>query len=415
MAQTASRRTFLKTASAGAAAMAFTATSYGRVVGANERISIGVIGCGVRGARAHMPGVHKYAETENIEITAVADPWRIKREQAAELAKQWYGRPARQFVSYRDLVTLEDVDAVMIASCDHQHTTHLEAVAKARKDVYCEKPLAMDFDRLKAACDVVQASGVVCQIGTQVRSWATSRGCRELFQTGAIGNVSRIEQRRNGTKPYWYSRLADAKAQDVEWAEFLMDRPARPFRADHFTGWYGYRDFSAGPVPGLGSHFIDLLNYITGSTYPVSATCQGGTFTWKDEHEFDCPDHVEATWIYPEGFLVSYCTNFGNGSGRIFRISGDQGVIDLTNWTKPTVSGEGAIKRGTVGEEVPVEPVDGPDNFLDWLQCIRSRKTPNAPIEAGYQHAVAVIMAMKAYDTGQRQIYDAEKREIRTG
>jgi len=415
MSHSTSRRGFLKAASASAAALSFTATSYGRIAGANDRLSIGVIGCGARGARAHMNGVQAHAEEQNLEITAVCDPWRPRREQAAAKAKEWYGRPARAFVSYRDVVALEDIDAVMIASCDHQHTAHLKAAAEAKKDVYCEKPLAMDLDKLNEACDAVSAAGVVCQIGTQVRSRPTSAGCRELFRSGVLGNVSRVEQMRNGTRPYWYSRLKDASEKDVDWKEFLMDRPMRPFRADQFTGWYGYRDFSDGPVPGYGAHFIDLMNYIIGTKLPESAVCLGGTYTWKDEHGFTCPDHVQATWTYPEGLLVSYTTNFGNSGGRSFRIFGEHGIINLTNWSAPTVSGEGAIRRGELGEEKPVEPVETPDHFLDWLQCIRSRKQPNAPIEAGHQHAVAVIMAMRAYDTGRRMVYDAEKRELREG
>ncbi|MHC4753089.1 MAG: Gfo/Idh/MocA family protein, partial [Planctomycetota bacterium] len=164
-----SRRKFLKSATAGSAALALSAASYSRVAGANERISIGVIGCGGRGLGVHMPGVHKYAESENIEITAVCDPWRLRREEAAARTKEWYGREARKFSSYRDLVALKDVDAVMIASCDHQHTTHLEAVARAGKDAYCEKPLAMRLGRLKDACDAVKEAGIVVQIGTQLR------------------------------------------------------------------------------------------------------------------------------------------------------------------------------------------------------------------------------------------------------
>jgi predicted dehydrogenase len=166
-------------------------------------------------------------------------------------------------------------------------------------------------------------------------------------------------------------------------------------------------------VPGYGAHFIDLMNYIIGTKYPESAVCLGGTYTWKDEHGFTCPDHVQATWTYPEGLLVSYTTNFGNSGGRSFRIFGEQGIINLTNWSAPTVSGEGAIRRGDLGEKRPVEPVDTPDHFLNWLECIRSREQPNAPIEAGYRHAVAVIMAMRAYDTGRRQVYDAQERELR--
>jgi len=412
-----SRRQFLATASAGAA-LAVTASSYARIVGANERISIAQIGCGGRGYNAHMGGVHKFDKEQNVEFTAVADPWRLRRERAAARCKEWYGRPAREFSSYRDIMALKDIDAVMIASCDHQHSTHLEAAARVKKDAYCEKPLSMDMESLKRCCDAVKASGIVAQMGTQVRSWPTSTGCRELFRSGVIGKVSRIEQCRNGSKPYWYSwmqRAEPIKEEDVDWKEFLMDRPMRPFDGKLLTGWYGFREFSDGPIPNLGCHFIDLYNYIVGTTLPLSAVAQGGTFTWKDEG-FTCPDHAEATWIYPEGFMVSYSTNFGNGSGSVHKIYGEQGVIDLTRWTAPTYSSAGAIKPSELTkEEKPVEPVETADHFLNWLECLRSRKTTNAPIEAGYNHCVPALMAMRAFDTGRRQVYDPEKREIHDG
>ena len=409
------RRQFLKVASAGAA-LGLSAASYGRVKGANERISIGIIGCGGRGYGAHMTGIHKHDKQQNIHVTAVCDPWRLRRERAAARAKEWYGREARKCVSYRDLLALDDVDAVMIASCDHQHTTHLEAAAKAGKDVYCEKPLAMDFQRLKKACDAVRAAKIVFQAGTQLRSLPSMAGCRKLYRTGILGRVGRIEQRRNSTRPYWYGYMTGAKAKDVEWGEFLMDRPQRPFNPRQFTGWYGYRDFSDGPVPGLGSHFIDLVHYITGATFPTNAVCLGGTYTWKDENKFTCPDHVQALWEYPEGFMVAYSTNFGNGGDNAFKFMGDQGTLDVLHWNLPVLNAEGGSKkRGLIRGKKPVEPIAQPDHFLNWLQCLRTRKAPNANIDAGYQHAVAVIMAMRAFDTGHRQVYDADKREIREG
>jgi predicted dehydrogenase len=363
-----------------------------------------------------MAGVHKHSESQNIKITAVCDPWRVRREEAAAKVKEWYGLEARKFVSYHDLLALKDVDAVMIASCDHQHTTHLEAAAKAGKDVYCEKPLAMRLDRLKRAVDAVKKANIVVQIGTQLRSLPTFTGCRELYKTGILGTVGRIEQCRNGERPYWYGYVKEINKEDVDWKEFLMDAPDQPFDPVKYSGWYGYREFSDGPVPGLGSHFIDLVHYITGAKFPSSCVCLGGTFTWKDEYNFTCPDHVQALWIYPEGFMVSYSTNFGNGSGKTFKIFGDKGVLDMVNWNAPILSAEGGGKRrGEIRGKQPVEEVPRPDHYLDWLQCIRSRQAPNAPIEAGYQHAVATIMAVRAYDTGRRMTYDPAKREICEG
>jgi hypothetical protein len=114
--------------------------------------------------------------------------------------------------------------------------------------------------------------------------------------------------------------------------------------------------------------------------------------------------------------MVSYSTNFGNGSGNSFKIFGDQGVLDMVNWNAPILSAEGGGKRmGQIRGKNPVEEVPHPDHFLDWLQCLRNRKTPNASIDAGYQHAVAVIMAMQSYDTGRRTIYNPQTRQISEG
>jgi predicted dehydrogenase len=315
-------------------------------------------------------------------------------------------------------MALTDVDAVMIASPDHLHTTHLKAAAEAGKDAYCEKRLAMamDFNRLKEACDAVKKANLVVQIGTQLRSLPSFTGCRELYQTGILGKVSRVAQRRNSEKPYWYRYVKDVKPEDVDWKEFLGDVPMQPFNVVKYSGWYGHREFSDGPVTNLGSHFLDLVHYITGAKFPTSCVCLGGIFTYKDENNFTCPDQVEATWIYPEGFMVSYMTLFGNGSDSCTKIFGDEGVLDMTTWTAPVLSADGgARRRGNIRGKVPVKDVPRPDHFLDWLQCLRSRQTPNASIDAGYQHAVAGLMAVKSFDTGKRMVYDAAKREIREG
>ncbi len=417
MSHSVSRRTFLKTTAGTSAALAFSAASYAKIPGANDRISIAQIGCGDRGVNAHMKGIHPFDKEQNVEVTAVCDPWRVRREVASAQANEWYGRPARQFVSYRDVIALKDVDAVMIASPDCHHTTHLKAAAEAGKDAYCEKPLAMDMEGLKAACDAVKKAGTVVQIGTQLRSLSSFAGCRELYRTGILGKVGRIEQCRNNEKPYWYLYLKpDVKQEDLDWKEFVGDRTTKPFDPILYSGWYGYREFSDGPTCGYGSHFLDLVHFITGAKFPSSCVSLGGTYTYKDEHHFTCPDHVQALWVYPEGFMVSYSTLCGNGSGNSFKIFGDEGVLDMVSWTEPVLSAEGGAKRsGKIRGKVPVQDVPMPDHFLDWLQCLRSRKTPNASIDAGYQHAVACLMAVQSYDTGKRTIYDVEKREIREG
>ena len=415
------RRNFLKT-SAGVAAAAYlgptslTAAEQKRSIGANDRIRIGIIGCGGRGREAHMKGIYNHVKATNFEIVALADPWRVAREQANAMVKEWFGRDAQQFVSYRDLLQVKDLDAVMIASPDHCHTTHLEAAALAGKHTYVEKPMAIDMRGLLKAYDAVKRAGIVVQVGTQIRSLPGIAGARQVYQTGILGKVARIEECRNGEEPYWYNHAKDVKREDLAWDEFTMGRTSRPFDPRRYSSWYGYYEFSQGPVPQWGTHFLDLVHYVTGIGFPASCVCQGGIFTFKDENAFTVPDHVQALWVYPEGLMVSYSTNFGNGSGNSRKIFGDKGLMNLANWNAPFYTAEGGAKRdGTIRGKNEVVPVERPDHFLDWLQCLRSGGVPNASIEAGYQHSVASIMAVRSYETGRRMVYDHARREIVPG
>jgi len=418
------RRSFLKTSATLAAASAvgarpLTAAERTRSIGANSRIRIAQIGCGSRGRTAHMEGIHKHLGSTNFDIVAVADTWSKAREEANGMVKKWFNHDAKQFVSYQDLLAMDGIDAVMVASPDFHHTTHLEAAAKAGKHIYIEKPLATELDKLNRAFDAAkaaQAKGSIIQVGTQLRSLPGIVGARELVQSGAIGKISRIDETRNAEKPYWYGYLdRNVQSADVNWKEFLGDRKARPFDARQYAGWYGYYEFCQGPVPQWGAHFLDMMHYITNCGFPESCMCIGGVSYWKDENKFTTPDNVIATWMYPEGFMVTSSNNFANGSGSSRKFYGDKGTLAVDNWNAPTYSADGGPKRDrTIRGKNEVKPIERPDHFLNWLQCMRSGETPHASIDAGYQHAIAVLMAVMSYDTGRKTVYDHAKRSIKT-
>jgi len=414
------RRDFLKSSTALAVGatlasrVTLTAAQRARSIGANDRIRLAQLGCGGRGRGAHMEaGIHPHDKAQNVEYVAVCDPWRVAREEAAALCKEWYGTDVKQFARYRDLLAMKDLDAVMIASPDHAHTAHMEAAAKAGKHIYVEKPMARKMDGLRRAVDAVKAAGVVVQVGTQIRSLPTSTGAHELWKSGILGKASRIEQCRNSEKPYWYRYVKDVKKEDLDWEEFTLGATKRPFDAVFYSGWYGYLEFSDGPICAMGSHFIDLMHYITGVGFPTSCVCNGGVYTWKDERNFTCPDHVEALWTYPEQFMAVFSVNYGNSGGSRHRYFCDKGQLIMDSWTSPTYSAEGGPKRdGKIRGVNKVTPVETPDHFLDWIQCMRSGKPTRAPIEAGYQHSVATLMAVTAFETGRKTSYNPKKREI---
>ena len=384
-----------------------------RSFGANDRIRIGVIGCGNRGIDTEMASVRDHAKEENLEVIAVYDPWRVARENAAAKAKEWFGTDAKQCKSVDELLGLADVDAVFISAPDHWHATYLEAVTKAGKHVYVEKPMAIEIGELNRAYAAAKASGVVIQVGTQLRSTAVAMGCRELVKSGKLGRLSRIEQVRNGERPYWYEYLKpDVRAEDLDWNTFTKGRTTKPFDPILYSGWYGYWEFSQGPVPQWAVHFLDTAHFIAGLGIPESCVCLGGVYTWKDEHAFTAPDQVQALWQYPEGLMISYTTNFGNSAGDMIRYCGDKGTLKL-GWEDATYSADGGIHRdGSIRGENKVVPIEQTDHWVNWYRCMRDGTTPNASLDAGYQHAIASIMATMSYEKGRRTRFDAAKRTI---
>ncbi|MBI3695989.1 MAG: Gfo/Idh/MocA family oxidoreductase, partial [Acidobacteria bacterium] len=172
-----------------------------RILGANDRIGIGIIGCGVRGL---LKEVLQFSEETNVEVTAVCDTWRQQRETAAASVKEASGREPRGFVHYQDLLTAPAVDAVVIGTPDHQHCAMLTAAARAGKDASVAKPLAMDMKELAEAVDAVKKHERVVQCGTQVRSFASSAAARAFVASGGLGKIFKVEQSRNSYRPYWH-------------------------------------------------------------------------------------------------------------------------------------------------------------------------------------------------------------------
>jgi predicted dehydrogenase len=413
-----SRREFLTTvAAAGAASVVaprgLDAKTDRRSIGANDRIRIGIIGCGSRGVGVEMASVHDHAAAENLEVIAVYDPWRVASEQAAAKATEWFGTTAKQCRTVDELLDIDEVDAVFIASPDHWHAAHLEAAVKAGKHTYVEKPMAIELGELNRAYADAKASGVIIQVGTQLRSAPLAKGCHELLKSGTLGRISRIEQVRNADKPYWYEYLkTDVRAADLDWNAFTKRRTKKAFDSILFSGWYGYWEFSQGPVPQWGVHFLDLVHYIADLGIPQTCVCLGGVYTWKDEHQFTAPDQVQALWHYPEGLMVSYSTNFGNSAGNVTRFCGDKGLLRL-GWSEAMLTADGGINRdGSIRGETKVEPIEQTDHWVNWYRCMRDGSTPHASLDTGYQHSVASIMATMSYETGRRTRFDPAKRTI---
>ncbi len=422
------RRQFLKsglatTAAAGTLASSLTAASYARVVGANERIRTGQIGCGGR-AWAHIHEVQHAAEATNTAVVAVCDVWQQKRDAMAVQVEKIFGAKPQAYQDYRKLLEDPEIDAVSISTPDHQHCGQLIDAVNAGKDVYVEKPICMNIEELNRAYDVVKASKAIVQHGTQGRSDPGTWAAREYLAAAALGKLFRVETWISLYKPYWNNYASPAQESDTDWKGFLYTRKDRPFDADQHGAWMGYHDFSSGPIGGWMSHFSDFVHASTGCGFPTAAICHGGIFAPTSDPRRTAPDTVTCMLDYSEGFCTQFTTHFGSSLDMDkTQFLGEKGVM-RTKFGHgpglPVVSGEGSdhpqrlTEEATLQSPEEVKPMSNPDrHVLNWLQCIRSRQEPRANMDAGYKQGVAVVLGDLAYTTGRKMIFDPDKREIR--
>jgi predicted dehydrogenase len=460
------RRTFVKQATGAVLAAGMDARSYARVLGANDRIRLGQLGCGDR-SQGHVHMTQLAARKVPVETVAVCDLWTLAREHRAAQVKRAFNLEPQTYKYAEDLLARKDIDGVMIATGDFQHAKLCLEVVRAGKDCYVEKPFANVLSEAIEARDAVKQSGQIVQVGTQHRSQPYPLAIRDVIRSGRIGKVVHIEQEWNVNEGRWrftpgdtgqtremlmdvnlewkqwlYGRKSQLREEDTDWNRWLLGKRHRPFDPHVYLEFRLYKDFSSGIFDQWLSHGSDLVHLWTDESYPESVTATGGIFTWPDGREN--PDTVVAAVTYPKGFLYTYKTIFGNSYRGFARIQGRDGTI--VNYGGEgaslfTVSREGGRKEldpfdtgpaysrlplvapSADGEEivrVPGAPAPnslGPDDddvshLLNWLQSMQSRKQPNATVDHGFSHAIVCIMAAQSYWSGRRLYWDQKTEKI---
>jgi len=406
------RRQFLTATAAGAAGIALTSAGIlapQRVLGANDRLRVGLVGVGERMGTL-MNEFHDLKDSHNCELVAVCDIWKPNREKAIKKVKDWYGTEPKVYANYEELLAAKDIDAVIIATADFHHATMLRKAILAGKHTYCEKPTANTLDDANALIKVAEANpNIIVQVGTQRRSEGNYYAAADFLKSGALGTVSRVNISWNYFGARWIRDCKSCNAEDVDWKQFTMGRDNRAFTPQLFREWRLFRPFSTGIPCQWLSHMIDAAHIVTGAKYPKSCVAMGGTYVWKDERQNG--DTFEALFEYPEGFMLNYTTGFGNDSpGTEFRVSGTNGTLDCAGWK---ATGSGGDKKNKLSQDVQIKGADMPGHMQNWVECVRSGKQPTAPVQAGYQHAIALTMAVRALDTGRRQIFDPVTRTIK--
>ncbi|MPY91240.1 MAG: gfo/Idh/MocA family oxidoreductase [Luteitalea sp.] len=431
-----SRRTLIRTAAGTAAAMS--ALSYSRILGANDRIQIGQIGCGHRAAGLRQM-LKLSAETDpKFDVRGVCDLWSANRERAAADVEELFGNRPKAHKYSEDLLADPELDAVMIATGDHQHAKILAEVVRAGKDCYCEKPMANTLDEAKLARDAVGASKQVVQMGSQWLSDPYQQKVREMIRAGKLGKIVSISQSWNFNGPRWHvpqdENIGAIREQDTDWDRWLLGRPPRPFDPRVYFEFRIFKDFSGGITDQWYSHGSGLAHFYLDTFIPDETVAGGGILAWHDVREN--PDTFQCVSLFAEKeVLYTYGTTFGNAYGDHTIIRGTRGTLYSPGgegspqwWFLPeTVSAWRSnkvfdLQSGEVKPEpvniagLPPPPVRQGDDLRyhtdNWLACMRSRAATNGSIETGFAHAVAVVMATRSYREGKKMYWDRKNEEI---
>jgi predicted dehydrogenase len=404
------RREFIKAGATGTAAIAIGGTR--GILGANDRIRLGIIGCGGRGNYL-LRQTALCAQELNVEIAALCDVWKVNLRKTVEAVSSSQNQKPVTHTRYLEMLDQEALDAVVIATPDFAHTPILIDAVKAGKDAFVEKPMATRMDHAAEALKSVPKQKVIVQVGTQRRSETRYQVGAELVQSGVLGHVSEVEAAWHDNRPRWARKYDQVREEDVDWEQYLMDLPKEPFKPERFRRWHLYQDFTVGTPGLLGSHLIDVATWFMDDPLPRSAVAHGGVYVWKDGREH--ADTIDCVLEYPKGFVLNYSTRLGNKFPIPAKVDrplpttfyGTKGTFDTNSWRVQSPEGVELARVAEFEEEV--------SHVRNWLECIRSRREPNAPVQAGYAHSVASICCFEAWRSGRRQTYDAETGLTRAG
>jgi predicted dehydrogenase len=444
-AEDSNRRDFLKMGSAALASVAvsWSAKSYARVAGANDRVGVGVIGCGDRMKGALIPAFVQNAKEMNFEFIAVSDLWNRQREDGAAYIQKLSGTSAAQTRNNDELYARKDIDAVLIATADFQHALHGVEAVKAGRDAYVEKPTAHTMADARAFRNAVRETGKIVQVGTQRRSTPSYQKAADYIQSGKFGDIVMVEMTWNVNQPGRWRRsnvVPLLKEQDTDWKRYLMNRPYEPFNARKYLEFRLFWPYSSGIPDQWLVHQIDTVHWFSGYPHPRSVVANGGIYGWKDGRKNW--DTMTAVFDYgplddpTRGFQVLYSSRMTNSAGGVKELYySNGGMLDMD---KKRVTSEGGLE-GTAAAEMGVKPDllgsfslgddSGPvstaadtggdpmtsANMRNWMECVRSRKTPNASIDAGYSHSIALCMNVAAIQTGERVTFDDKTEQVLAG
>ena len=443
------RRDFVKLSSA---ALAFAATqsarSYAKIVGAYGRVRVGVVGCGDRMRGSLIPSFLVSASELNFELVAVSDIWNKRRDEGAAYIQKLTGNSIAAVPNNEALYARNDIDAVLVATADFQHAQHGIEAVNAGRDAYVEKPTAHTMKDARAFLAAVEKSGQIVAVGTQRRSTPAYQKACDYIQSGKFGDIVMVEMTWNVNQPGRWRRpdvVPQLHEADTDWSRYCMGEIKDKFDARKYLEFRLFWPYSSGIPDQWLVHQIDTVHWFTGLAHPRSVVANGGIYLWKDGRTNW--DTMTAVFDYgplddlSKGFQVQYSSRFTNSAGSVKELYySNGGMIDMD---KQTVTPTGGLTAKSAAEmklpanQLPsfslMEKVEKSStdadtsgggghtdaqtdaNVRNWMECVRSRRTPNASIRAGYSHSIALCMNVAAIQTGQKVTFDDKTQQVMVG
>jgi predicted dehydrogenase len=441
------RRDFVRLSGAALAVAATqSAKSYAKIVGANDRVRTGIIGGGDRMLGGDVPAFIANQKDMNFELVAVSDIWRLARERAQATVEKACGSKIDMVPNNDALYARKDIDAVLIATADFQHARHGIEAVKAGRDAYVEKPTAHRMDDARDFLKAVESSSQVIAVGTQRRSTPAYIKAAEYIQSGKFGDIVMVEMSWNVNQPGRWRRpevVPTLKEEDTDWNRYCLGVIKDKFDARKYLEFRLFWPYSSGIPDQWLVHQIDTVHWFTGLPHPRSVVANGGIYLWKDDRTNW--DTMTAVFDYgplddlTKGFQVQYTSRFTNSAGGVKELYySNGGMIDMDKQTVTPTGGltsrEAAAMKMDANQLPSFSLVDKVEkmatdadpaaahgdpqtnaNMRNWMECVRSRKTPNASIRAGYSHSIALCMNVAAIQTGQKVTFDEKTQMVMVG
>ncbi|MEK7753118.1 MAG: Gfo/Idh/MocA family oxidoreductase [Acidobacteriota bacterium] len=388
------RRNFVR-----AAAVSMTAASYSRVAGANDRVQLGLIGCGGRGRSV----MGTFVKTEQVNVAAVCDVYGERIDRAKQVATE-----AKSFGDHRKLLEMKQLDAVLIATPDHWHALTAIDALNSGKDVYCEKPLTLKIEEGPAIVKAARVGNRICQVGMQQRSGSHYIQARdEYVKTGKLGKITLARTWWHGNGAHLMKSPLNERPSNLDWARYLGPVKWREWDPPQYFNFRAYLDFGGGQITDLFTHWIDVVHMFMEQDNPTSAVASGGVYHYKDGRT--APDTICVFLEYPANWTATFEATLAPGiTGAGVEMCGTEGKLFITRGQSEfTPAGKGA--KPTVVKSPKDQTIEHVENFLD---CCRTRKLPNGDVYIGHRSAQASHLGNIAYVQKRRIKFDPVREEI---